>query len=276
MVMILGQKKPPTPAGLSGSAASAHVVDADMVNFEQEVIVRSMKTPVLVDLWATWCGPCKTLGPILEKLAADCAGSFVLAKVDVDANQEIAAALGVRSVPTVVLFLQGRPVDAFAGALPDAEIRKFLSKHIKLTAATPDAPASGGPADLLGQGRVAEALAALKRAADPVVEIRAALLSGDAARAEKLIQILPSAKKDEATDMIETATRVVDQLRHPSLELKEFHVSLSRNDLGPALDALLQLKTESARKLFLDLLTLMGRGPFSDDYRSRLAKLIFR
>ena len=101
----------------------------------------SLQTPVLVDFWATWCGPCKTLGPILEKLADDYAGAFKLAKVDCDKEQQLAGMFGVRSIPTVVLIQGGQIVDAFSGALPESQVREFLKKHQVEPAARIEAPA---------------------------------------------------------------------------------------------------------------------------------------
>ena len=109
--------------------ASPHVFDATAATFEDEVIRTSVETPVLVDFWAPWCGPCKTLGPLLEKLAADYNGAFVLAKIDVDKEQELAAAFQIRSVPTVMLVKGGQLVDGFPGALPEGQLREFLKHH---------------------------------------------------------------------------------------------------------------------------------------------------
>ena len=114
---------------------AAHVVDVDIQNFEQVVLQGSVQTPVLVDFWATWCEPCKALTPTLEKLAEEMAGGFLLAKVDVDANPEVAQAFRIQSVPTVVLFVNGQPADAFAGARSAAEVREFLEKHVQPAAA---------------------------------------------------------------------------------------------------------------------------------------------
>ena len=111
------------------AAALPHVFDATAATFEADVIRASVDTPVLVDFWATWCGPCKTLGPILEKLAADYGGAFRLAKVDVDQEQQLAAAFQIRSVPTVMLVKDGQLVDGFPGALPEGELRQFLASH---------------------------------------------------------------------------------------------------------------------------------------------------
>ena len=106
-----------------------HVFDATTETFEAEVLQKSMQTPVLVDFWATWCGPCKTLGPILEKLAGEYNGAFRLAKVDVDKEQEIGAAFQIRSVPTVFLVKGGQIVDGFPGAVPEGQLREFLKQH---------------------------------------------------------------------------------------------------------------------------------------------------
>ncbi len=106
-----------------------HVFEATTETFEAEVLQKSSQTPVLVDFWATWCGPCKSLGPILEKLAGEYNGAFKLAKVDVDKEQQIAAAFQIRSVPTVFLIKDGQIVDGFPGAMPEGQLREFLTQH---------------------------------------------------------------------------------------------------------------------------------------------------
>ncbi|HEU4775024.1 MAG TPA: thioredoxin [Lysobacter sp.] len=110
-------------------AAKLHVFDATTDRFEADVIQRSLQVPVLVDFWATWCGPCRTLGPLLEKLAGEYNGAFELAKVDVDKEQQLSAAFQIRSVPTVVLVKDGQLVDGFPGALPEGQLREFLGHH---------------------------------------------------------------------------------------------------------------------------------------------------
>jgi putative thioredoxin len=110
------------------------MIDITIQNFESDLIAPSMQTPVLLDIWAEWCGPCKALGPVLERLEEEYAGRFILAKVNADEQQEITGQLsqmfGVRSIPFCVLFKGGQPVDGFVGALPAEKIREFLSKHL--------------------------------------------------------------------------------------------------------------------------------------------------
>jgi len=109
--------------------ASPHVFDATTATFETEVLQRSLKTPVLVDFWAEWCGPCKALGPVLEKIVADFHGALLLAKVNTEVERQIAAAFQIRSIPTVFLVKDGQIVDGFQGALPERNIRQFLEQH---------------------------------------------------------------------------------------------------------------------------------------------------
>lgn len=110
------------------------MIDITLENFQAELIEASLATPVLLDIWAPWCAPCKALGPVLEKLERDYAGRFTLGKLDSDQEPEIAGqlsqAFGVRSIPFCVMFVGGQPVDGFVGALPEAQIRDFLDKHV--------------------------------------------------------------------------------------------------------------------------------------------------
>ena len=106
------------------------MIDVTIENFETEVIAASMSTPVLVDFWTPWCGPCKTLGPILEKLEVAYEGRFKLVKIDSDQEQQLAGAFGIRSIPTCILLINGQPVDGFQGALPEGQVRAFLDKHV--------------------------------------------------------------------------------------------------------------------------------------------------
>jgi len=130
------------------AAVSSHIFDVDQANFETEVLQASLTTPVLVDFWAEWCGPCKSLGPMLEKLAVEYNGAFRLGKVDVDKNQELAGIFGIRSIPTVILVKDGQILDGFAGALPEGQLRQFLSQHVQ--------PLEGGVEDEVPQDLAAE------------------------------------------------------------------------------------------------------------------------
>jgi len=113
------------------------IFDATQANFEADVINASFDQPVLVDFWATWCGPCKTLGPLIEKVVGEYNGAIRLAKVDCDKEQQLAAMFGVRSIPTVVLVRDGQLVDGFTGALPEAQLREFLARHVQAGDAMP-------------------------------------------------------------------------------------------------------------------------------------------
>lgn len=114
--------------------ASKVIIDVTEAGFETDVINASMTVPVVVDLWATWCGPCKQLSPILEKLAVEYSGRWLLAKVDVDAEQQIAAAFRVQSIPTVVAVIQGQVVPLFQGALPEPQVRQYLDELLRVAA----------------------------------------------------------------------------------------------------------------------------------------------
>ena len=173
-----------------------HVFDATTATFEAEVLQKSLQVPVLVDFWATWCGPCKTLGPILEKLAGEYHGAFELAKVDVDQEQEIAAAFQIRSVPTVFLVKGGQIVDGFPGALPEGQLRQFLQQHgIEPAAAPAEEPAAeAAPLDPHDQVMaLRHAVDAEPDKAELKLDLALALLkTGAATEAEHLLDALPA------------------------------------------------------------------------------------
>jgi putative thioredoxin len=162
--------RPATPplgsTSANGQQPGGLIIDVDEQTFEAEVLDRSMTVPVVIDMWASWCQPCKTLTPILERLATADAGRWILAKIDIDANQQIAAAFGVQSIPSVFAVIGGRPMALFQGAIPEADARRVMDEMLRIAAANgvtgtvqptePDAPAEP-PRD-----RFADAIDALR------------------------------------------------------------------------------------------------------------------
>ena len=204
-----------------------HIFNVDQDNFETEVLQASLKTPVLVDFWATWCEPCKSLGPVLEKLAVEYNGAFRLGKVDVDKNQELAGVFGIRSIPTVMLVKDGQILDGFAGALPEGQLREFLSRHIQPldgdVEETSEEVAPESPEQAIN--RLQQAIAAEPNRPELKLDLALALAqAGHASAAEAELNALPANLAIDAR-----AVRLRNQL------------DLSRSLEGaPALDALQQ------------------------------------
>ena len=277
---------------------SQHVIDVSAANFAQDVVERSKSVPVLIDFWAEWCGPCKALGPLLERLAEEYAGQFVLAKVDVDKEAELAGMFGIQSIPTVMLVSGGQQVDGFAGAMPEAELRRFLEPHLGGGGADP----LEAPRGMLAEGRVDEALAALEglysdAPEDDAIKLllaEACLESGDAARAESLLELLGPSVVDGAEARALRARMAMGAQAEGALEELEQRVQENPDDLsarielGRGLSAAgrseegleIILETikvdrehddQAARKAMVDVLDALG--PDSDlahDFRRRL------
>lgn len=181
---------------------SAHAVDVDTRSFEREVIEYSRQVPVIVDFWAPWCAPCRALKPILEKLAAEYRGRFKLAKVNSDENAELAASFGVRSIPDVMAFRDGRAVSHFLGALPESRVRAFIEQLLP----SPSELERARARELREAGDLAGATAALRRAlelddANDRARIDLAeLLIGQKERLEEAGDLLAAVRPDAELD----------------------------------------------------------------------------
>ncbi len=265
-------------------------------NLETDLVTASIAQPVLLDIWAPWCGPCKTLGPTLEKLEVDYAGRFKLVKLNADEEPEIAQQLsqmfGVRSIPFCVLFKGGQPVDGFVGALPEVEVMKFLDKHVpsageleaddnlaaaeellaegdtetaldKLQAALATNPANDNARfdylrALLDAGRVADARAAF----DPVAT--SPVLDPRLAAAGQWITAMEAAPKARPLDTLAAALSANKRDFDARFELAQVH--FAKREFTQAMDELLEIlmrdkawNNEAARKAYVAILQIMAK-----------------
>lgn len=276
-------------------------------SFDQLVIENSHKVPVLVDFWADWCAPCKALLPMLENVTQHYNGELLLAKVDCDVEQEIVARFGVRSLPTVVLFKDGQPIDGFTGAQPESQIKEMLAKHLP-EPTEPTANPLEQAQDFFAQGEFARAEQLLK-----------AVLSEDNSRAEALIlyarcllernelteaeQVLDAVQGDEHKHALAAAKAQLTFLRQaeslPEVASLKSRVAqdehddeavyqlaiqqLARQHYEPALEALLQLFVRNrtyhegaAHRTLLQVFELLGNEhPLVSQYRRRLYQALY-
>ncbi|HEU5083375.1 MAG TPA: thioredoxin, partial [Acidimicrobiales bacterium] len=236
-------------------------VDVTDQTFQTEVIDRSTQVPVVVDLWAEWCGPCKTLGPIIEKVIAETDGQVVLAKVDVDANPGVARAFQVQSIPAVYALRDGKVVDGFIGALPEQRVREWVA------GLAPTAEESELH-QLLAAGDEASLRKALELAPDNADVITAL--------AAHLVETGTNEGKAEALELLAKIPET-DQTRLIAAQARSANPNVP-DDVESVLDGLLpRVKAdEDAKQEYLDTLELMGpTDPRTAEYRKKLSAALF-
>ena len=190
------------------------MIEVTIASFETEVVESSKSTPVLIDFWAPWCGPCKTIGPMLEKLELDYAGRFKLVKINSDDEQQLSAAFGIRSIPTCILMINGQPVDGFMGALPESQLKAFLDKHLPPVEDMSEALED----DLAPEPTAEDQLAMLKTTLDKTPDddkarfdyIQALLLAGDASAARTAFK--PAVAKISVVRRYESVQLIFDAI----------------------------------------------------------------
>ena len=260
MDTLIGQKPKTTPQGAAAAGGGAMIVNGDQSTFMQDVIEASRSVPVLVDFWATWCGPCKQLTPALERVTQAAGGRIKLVKIDIDKNRGLVqqlAQLGIplQSVPTVVAFWQGQIADLFQGALPESEVKRFVESLLRLTGGSMPA------ADLLAEARVAveegrhedaaELFAAMLQAEPENPDawgglLRALIAMGqeDQAR-EALAQVPPAIAEHAEIAGVRSALALAEEGRQAAAKLAQFERRLAadpmdheaRYELAAALNA---------------------------------------
>ncbi len=268
----LSSLRPPPPAtGAAPSSTSAHVIDVTEATFEVEVLRRSMIVPVLVDFWADWCAPCKQLSPVLERLVEADAGRWVLAKIDVDANQGLAGQLQIQSIPTVLLAIAGRLVQGFTGALPEPELRSFVDQVLAAAAQaglSGVAPAPGEPGEAAAPApvdpEVLDAEAALERG-----DFEAATAAYDALLARKPGDELANAGRASVALFARTDGRDLDQLlRRADGAPAEVEAQLAAADVE-----IIRGDVDAAERRLVTLVAALS-GEEREPVRTRLLELL--
>lgn len=286
-------------------AERTHVHDASEATFEREAIERSKSVPVVVDFWAPGCGPCRSLGPLLERLAAEHAGAFELVKVNVDENPALANAFGVRSIPTVVALRGGSAVSQFEGALPETSLRRFLETLLPtradLLAAEGNRLAQAGHHNA-AEDRFHEALALDARHAGALLGLASVLAERNetAPALELLDRIGPGLPESEAAERLSATLRTRSAAAHFDEAELRARLAASEGDLDARIDLGAGLaaagrheealemfldavrrdpkhRDEAARRAMLDLFALLGaEHQLTQRYRGSLARALFR
>ena len=284
--------------------ATAHIVEIDESNAQQLLIEESMTRPVIVDFWADWCGPCKQLMPILEKLAEEYQGAFLLAKVNADEQQMLVQQLGVQSLPTVMVIKDGQPIDGFSGAQPESAVREMLEKHLP----PPQAGTLAEAEQLLADGDIPGALALYRSAweesgqkLEMTCAYAAALVSANRLdEAETVLQDIRLADQDARYEQLMAQIELGrEAARSPEVEALEAALAASPDDHATRVKLAVQLSQVSqyrealehlltvlradkdfnngeVRKVFLDTLATIGKGdPLAAEYQRKLFSLMY-
>jgi putative thioredoxin len=261
------------------------VVEVSDATFEQQVVEESRRRPVVVDLWAEWCGPCKTLGPILEKVASERGGEFLLAKLDVDANPFTAQAFGVQSIPTVVAFKDGQPVNGFVGSYPEQAVNQFVDSLLptEIEQEVAEAKAEEQAGDLPGaeQG-YRDALAEDSENRDARVGLARILV--DRGELDGARDLIAPALPDPEAERVASAIRVAEWGTMPARTdadtdpLTEAKRLAAQERWRDALDGMLGIVRDvpAAREAMVDVFNVLGEGEtLVSEYRRKLASALF-
>ena len=281
-----------------------NVVDIDQNNAQQYLIDESFNRPVVVDFWADWCAPCKQLMPLLEKLADEYAGAFLLAKINADEQQGISQQLGVRSLPTVMVFKDGQPVDGFSGAQPETAVREMLQKHLPSPWDAKIAEAT----ELLDQGDTAGALALLRAAweeSSKLLEITLAYAGAlvEANRLDEAEEVLNEVRLVDREALHEQLMAQIELKREagksPEIEALESELASDESNHSVRVKLAVQLTTGAhyrdalehllvvlradrdwnngeAKRLYLDTIASIGKGdPLAAEYQRKLFSILY-
>ncbi|MDA8754888.1 thioredoxin [Luminiphilus sp.] len=281
-----------------------HVVDIDENNAQQYLIDESFNRPVVVDFWADWCAPCKQLMPLLEKLADEYAGAFLLAKINADEQQGISGQLGVRSLPTVMVFKDGQPVDGFAGAQPETAVRELLQKHLP----SPWDARVAEATELLDQGDTAGAVGLLRSAweeSNKLLEITLAYAGAllEANRLDDSEAVLNEVRLVDRDALHEQIMAQIELKRvagkSPEIAALEAELLADEGDHAVRVKLAVQLTTDAhhrdaldhlltvlradrdwnngeAKRLYLDTIASIGKGdPLAAEYQRKLFSILY-
>jgi len=284
--------------------AANYIVEVDESNAQTLLIEESLKRPVVVDFWADWCGPCKQLMPILEKLAAEYQGAFLLAKVNADEQQMLAQQLGVRSLPTVMVIKDGQPVDGFSGAQPESAVRDMLDKHLP----SPQADSLAEAEQLLAEGDIPGALALYRGAWEDsgqkpefTMAYAGALITANRLdEAETLLSDIKLVDQDVRYEQLVAQIELQRQAaRSPEIEALETSLASDEQNHEIRIKLAVQLSSHGqyrealehllvvlrvdrdwgngeAKRVYLDMIATIGKGdPLAAEYQRKLFSLLY-